>query len=41
MTSKIGGQYRFSKEIVGGWLKCKAITENDNTTVQGSLAKKG
>ncbi|MDR1417956.1 MAG: helix-turn-helix domain-containing protein [Endomicrobium sp.] len=33
-ASKIGRQYRFSKEIVDGWLKDKVITKKDNAATQ-------
>jgi excisionase family DNA binding protein len=38
---KIGRQYRFSKEIVDGWLKDKIITKKDNTSAQNTVSVKG
>ncbi|MDR1522345.1 MAG: helix-turn-helix domain-containing protein [Endomicrobium sp.] len=37
---KIGRQYRFSKEIVDGWLKDKIITKKDNTAAQNTVSVK-
>ena len=37
---KIGRQYRFSKEIVDGWLKDKIITRKDNIAAQNTVSVK-
>ncbi|MDR3125302.1 MAG: helix-turn-helix domain-containing protein [Endomicrobium sp.] len=39
-ASKIGRQYRFSKEIVDGWLRDKIITKKDNTAIQNTVSVK-
>ena len=39
-ASKIGRQYRFSKEIVDGWLRDKIITKKDNTATQNTVSVK-
>jgi excisionase family DNA binding protein len=39
-ASKIGKQYRFSKEIVDGWLKDKVITKKDNAATQNIVSVK-
>lgn len=33
-ASKIGRQYRFSKDVVDSWLKDKIITRKDDSSVQ-------
>jgi excisionase family DNA binding protein len=39
-ASKIGRQYRFSKEVVDTWLKDKIITKKDNTITQSVVSVK-
>ncbi|MDR1244220.1 MAG: helix-turn-helix domain-containing protein [Endomicrobium sp.] len=39
-ASKIGRQYRFSKEIVDGWLRDKIITKKDNSVTQNTISVK-
>ena len=39
-ASKIGRQYRFSKEIVDDWLRDKIITKKDNTATQNTVSVK-
>jgi excisionase family DNA binding protein len=41
-ASRIGRQYRFSKEVIDGWLKEKIITKNpENRLLFGEEEKEG
>jgi excisionase family DNA binding protein len=39
-ASKIGRQYRFSKDIVDSWLRDKIITKKENSSQQNTIPVK-